>query len=67
MICKVKDCEREPREGNTLCDVCLIEMEVRMKEEMAKRLGRPPTEAEFDIFLDRVVANATARNGKSPL
>ncbi len=60
MTCAVKNCVRETSPGNSLCDVCLIEMEVLIKDRMAERLGRPPTDAEFDIFLDRIVANSAA-------
>lgn len=52
--CHAKGCPRFLVEDERIvCKVCLIEMEVLIKEEMRKRLGRPPTEAEFDIVLTR--------------
>lgn len=53
-------------EEDPLCAVCVVEMEVLMRDELAMLLGRPPGEAEFDIFIDRVLARATDRRRGKP-
>jgi hypothetical protein len=53
--CGAKGCEREV-DGDIICEACSVELEVLMRDEMAKKLGRAPGDAEFDIFLDRLMA-----------
>lgn len=61
--CRAKGCTRKALPGGSICEACSVELEVLMRAEMAQRLGREPTDAEFDIFLDRVLA---AKEGSRP-
>jgi len=56
MKCRAKGCERDAQDKASICEACSVELEVLMRNEMAKKLGRAPSDAEFDIFLDRLTS-----------
>lgn len=49
--CAGKDCSNVVHDEDLCCEPCIDELERLLRQGMADRMGRPPTDAEFEEAL----------------